>query len=1028
MSRDPKPAVLVVGSGLAGMTAAHHLAEWGVHVYLVDREPHLGGAFLLLDHTFTTDSCGLCLALPRQPAYCPTIASELHPRITPLPGTMLEALEGEAGAFVAKLRQSPRPVNSDLCDNCGACVAVCPVSRSRSRWGRFLLENPQKAIYPPPPRAVPFVYAIDSDGCTRCGACVDVCPRGAIDLDATPADCQIEIGAVVLSPGFAAFDAAHAAEYGWGKCEDVVTSLELECMLNRSGPTGGQLLRPSDGQPPRRVAFIHCVGSRSEKLGRPYCSSSCCMITAKQVGLAKEVAPETEVTIFTMDVRASGKGYERYFQRVAALPGVTYRQGLPAAVLESPGKQSLCLLTPDGEEEFDLVVLAVGTGPADGAHELAARTGVVLDEYGFVLSGEGGPGSTSRPGVFAAGSALAPADVPKTVTQAAASAALAVGALPPLPFPPFAGERGEAGGGARGLLDQPPRVGLFLCTCRGTLEETLDFSALAAWGERQRAVAHVQRVEVACGESGQVAIGRVVVEHNLNRIVVAGCSPRFYSDGFDALMARLGLPPRLLARADIREGAAWAHAGDPAAATAVAQGALAMAVAGLRETPYEPFDVSPQENAAGRVLVLGGGLTGMTAALTLSALGVACDLVEREAQLGGNLQEIARTLEGRDVQALLAETVARVQEAEGVRVWTGAELVSWSGVRGDFAAEIRLDEEIKQERYGGLIIATGARQVEPREYLYGEHPGIITQRELEKLVDWETGNRETGKLVASDQSTNLPPTNLPTSVVMIQCVGSRDDVHPYCSRVCCAQAVKNALALKALDPDIAVTILFRDVRTMGTHELYYERARRLGVVFLQYDLEHKPRVEIGDSRLRVTAWESTLEEIVLQPDLVVLSAGIEPNVDSGVLAPLLDVELDEDGFFAEAHPKLRPTDLAQPGVFLCGLAYGPGFIEESIAQAQAAALRAALVVVRPQEPRRDVASVVQKLCSYCGLCVTHCPYDARVLDEEERFARVIDHLCQGCGVCVAVCPNGASRQPALEPMQMLALVDAALIE
>jgi heterodisulfide reductase subunit A len=1011
------PSVLIIGAGLAGMTAAFHLAEWGAQTYLADRAPHLGGAFLLLDHTFTTDSCGLCLALPRQPSYCPTIASELHPRIATLPCTTLAALEGGPGDFVARLHHAPRYVDPHRCDNCGACATACPVPRPLSRWGRSMAQAQQKAIYPPPPRAVPFVYAIDPDVCTRCGACVTACPRGAIDLQAAPAESRIEIGAVLLSPGFAPFDAARAAEYGWGRCVNVVTSLEFEHMLNRSGPTGGHPLRLSDGQPPRRIAFIHCVGSRSENLGRPYCSTSCCMIVAKQVGLTRKIDPQAQISVFTMDVRTAGKGYERYFQGVQALPGVTYRRGLPAMVHETAKGQGLRLLTPDGEQVFDLVVLAVGMGPSDSVRELASRAGVDLDPYGFVLHGDNGPGSTSRPGVFAAGAALAPADVPEAVTQAAAVASLAAQALPLAPsssHSPLPQRREEE----ERVLDQPPRIGLFLCTCRGTLAEKLDFRTLVAEGKGLRAVAHIELLEAACETSGRSAMEQAVAEHDLNRIVVGGCSPRLYADDFEALMHRLGLPSRLLARADIREGAAWAHSGD--AATAVARDELAMAVAGLRETPYSPLAVRPEADIAPRVLVLGGGLAGMTAALTLAALGTECDLLEREALLGGNLRESWRTLEGLDARALLSETVARVQRAEGVRVWTEADLMGWSGARGDFVADVRCGDETRRERYGALILATGARQIQPQEYLYGKHPNIVTQRELESLI----ADRKLADL---------------RSVVMIQCVGSRNDERPYCSRICCAQAIKNALVLRAFDPSIEVSILFRDMRTMGTHELYYQQARSLGVIFVQYDENSKPVVSSssvpgsGSSQpaiqLQVTVWDNVLEqEIALYPDLVVLSAGIEPRAGNESLAQLTGVPLDEDHFFAEAHPKLRPTDLAQPGVFLCGMAYGPRFIEESIAQARAAALRAALTVARPPEPRRDIATVVQKLCSFCGLCVTHCPYGARVLDEEKRFARVIDHLCQGCGVCVAVCPNGASRQPALEPTQVLAIVDAALAE
>jgi len=1046
-----KPQVLVVGAGLAGITAAHHLAEWGAQVHLVDIAPYIGGAFLFVDHTYTTDSCGLCIALPRQPSYCLTIASELHPHITSLPCTRLVALEEQTDhpstsstrlsrsghRFVATLRHEPRYVDADLCDNCGACAAVCPVTRPNPYEGELSMQT---AIYPPPPRAVPLAYGLDPETCTRCGACVEVCPHGAIDLESTPVEEQIEADAVVLAPGFAFFDATHAAEYGWTRCPNVLTNLQFERMLSRPGPTGGRVLRPSDGKVPHRIAFIHCVGSRNKSLGRPYCSTSCCMITAKQVGLAKEIVPEAEMTVFTMDVRAAGKGYERYFQRVAALPGVKYRRGMVSAVQNVPGTQNLRLLTPDGEEEFDLVVLAVGLGPVGGLQKLATCAGVALDEHGFVLPGKDGPGTTSRPGVFAIGANLPHVDVPETVTQAVGAAALAARLLTQYGSdktsevwssitektggdrspPAVEGDKGEG----PPLIDQPPHVGLFLCTCHGDLERFLDFPALEASGQRLRAVVHVQRLDAACERSGLEAIARAVAEHGLNRVVVAGCSPRLYAERFERLMARLDLPARLLARANVREGAAWSHADDPAAATAVAEGEIGMAVAGLRETPYRAFHPRPQEETVRRVLVLGGGLAGMTAAVTLADLGVACDVLERESQPGGNLRMIQHTLEGVDVKALMNGLIERVQRAKRVRVWTGAELADWSGVQGDFTAQIRDSQGIRADRYGALIVATGAEEAATTAYLYGRNPRVVTQRELEEMI---------ASCILPPASCILPlascilPLASCRSVVMIQCVGSRDEAHPYCSRVCCAQAVKNALALKALDSDIEVSVLFRDIRTLGLQELYYQQARRMGVRFLRYEPPDAPVVETAGEGLRVTVHDTLFDETVaLEADLVALSTGIVAH-DNARLAEMLGVPLDEDGFFAEVHPKLRPTDLPRPGLFVCGLAYGPRFITETIAQARAAALRAGLVVAQPSAPRSDVVTVEADLCSFCGLCVAACPYGARVLDKDARFARVLDHLCQGCGTCVAVCPNGASRQPAFEPVGALALVDAALV-
>ena len=1011
-------SVLIVGAGISGMGSAQLLAQMGYKVYLLDSAPGIGGSMHLLDRTFPTDSCGLCIMLPDQPSYCPTLECGMNPNVEILSCAEVESLEGEAGDFRALVKHRPRYVDVEKCNNCGLCVEVCPVERPGEHEGRL---HQVKAIYRPPTRAVPDAYVIDMDYCTRCGKCVEVCPTEAIDLEMAERRSEIEVGSVILSPGYQAFDARLKGEFGYGYYDNVLTSIEFERMVSLAGSTQAHLVRPSDGAGPGRVAFIQCVGSRDES--HPYCSSVCCMYTAKQLAAAKEIAPDLDATVFFMDIRTVGKGYERYFNRVESLPGVNYRRCMVSTIKEAPQTHDLrvAFVTEDGilrEEDFGMVVLAVGLAPPEGFQALASRLGVELNESGFCLTDRFAPHETTRPGVFVGGAFREPKDIPETVAEAAGvlssvfrvsgfgvngsskretpnpALSLAEGSKP---------ERAE-----RDVSDEEPRVGVFVCTCRGQVSEVVDVGAVAEYAGQLGGVALAQVVEDACG-ADLAAIKQAVEEQGLNRVVIAGCSHRLYRPEFAALMRQAGLNPNLLERADIREGVAWVHRDLPEQATAKAQAAVEMAVAKATfDRAVSPSWLEPRR----RALIIGGGLAGLTAALELAEMGFGVDLVEKGEELGGNLRTAHYTLEGGKPQELLASLIERVEANELIKLYRNTELRELRGNKGDFLTTLTLaDGSDEVLEHGAIIVATGAQPATTTEYLYGQHEKVLTQKELEA------------------QLSNLqsPISNL-QSVVMIQCVDSRDENHPYCSRVCCSHAIKNALKLKELNPETRVFVLYREIRTYGFHELYYREARDKGVVFIRYELPDKPRVEAAGDGLRVRLTEPILgQEIALDADLLVLSTGIAPH-DNAALSEVLGVPLDEDGFFQEAHSKMRPLDFLKEGIFLCGLAHSPRLIDETICQATGAAVRAAALLSLPRLESKDtLVTVNPRLCSFCGLCVEACPYEARYLDYDERVAKVIEVLCKGCGVCAMVCPNKATAQVSFEPKQMLMAVDALMM-
>ncbi len=996
-------SILIVGAGISGMQSALLLAEAGHKVYLLDSAPGIGGSMHLLDLTFPTNSCGLCLMLPGRAAYCPTIECDLHRNIEILPYAEVAGIEGEAGNFTVTVQSKPRYVQIEKCTNCGLCAEVCPVARPDRYEGDL---SPGKAIYRPPTRAIPSAYVIDMDYCTRCGECVTACPTGAIDLAMEQRESKINVGAVILSPGFEPFDARLKGEYGFGYYDNVLTSLQFERMVSFSGSSGASITRPSDGQPPKRIAFIQCVGSRDESIGRGYCSSVCCMYTAKQVAVAKRLRPDLDVTVFFMDIRAHGKDFDEYFDGVQALDGVTYRRSMISSVHQYQQTRDLSLsyVAGDGslqEEDFDMVVLAVGFAPPVDAQRLGRSLGIELNRYGFGVTDTFTPTASTRPGILVSGAFREPKDIPETVVEASAVAA---GAARQLRM--ANGERRIAndewrmanGEGKPQTIDWP-RVGVFLCHCRGEIGGVIDLEAVAAHARDLRDVALVQTLDNACLASGMAQIEQAVQEHEINRVVIAGCAARLYQTEFEEMMQRAGLNPGFLERVNLRGEVAWVHSNGHG--TGKAQELVEMGVASVRLA--QPRQAVSQEIGQ-RALVIGAGLAGMTAALSLAEMGHQVDLVERAAELGGELRNTRYTLEEENPGAALRSLIERVTGNEYIHVYTETQVEAISG-RAKYQTTLALPDGKKETlEHGAIIIATGGHEVTPTEYLYGQDERVITQRDLEQ------------KLAQGDE--------LPATVVMIQCVGSREPERPYCSRICCSRAVANALKIKEQSPETNVFVLYREMRTYGFREDYYREARNRGVSFLRYELPDKPQVAADGDGLVIELEEPiTGEKVTLHAGMLALSVGIEPN-DNKPLADMLDLPLDGNGFFREEYIKMRPLDFTKRGIFMCGLAHSPRFADESITQAQGAAMRAAtLMAQRKLQAPTSVAQVNTRLCSACGQCVEVCPYGARVLEPGAHYAEVIEVLCQGCGACVTACPNKASNLREIAVGQVYRMLD-----
>lgn len=993
-------AVLVVGGGPAGIQAALDLADMGLKVYLLDEKTTIGGNMARLDKTFPTNDCSMCILSPK------LVSAGRHPNIQLIMNAEITGLKGKPGNFKVQIKRYSTYIDSSKCTGCGVCADHCPIEGTNE----FDLNlAPRKAIYIPFPQAVPLVYAIDPGLCIGCGECKQFCRAEAIVYSQDRENVEeLDVGAVLLAPGYDMFDSKTKAEYGYGKFPNVVSNLEFERLLSASGPTRGHIIRPSDGDVPTRIAFIQCVGSRDEQTGNTYCSGYCCMAALKEAVIAKEHTGKLDTHIYFMDTRAFGKEFEQYLQRAEKEYGVIVHRNNRISNLNQDENGNLILRYHEEaeihEEKYDMVVLSAGARPPANARALSKALGIKLNKFGFCDTDDFTTLDTNVPGVYVCGMFSGPKDIPDSIAQASGAAGKIATLLSearntlvtPREFPPEIDISG-----------QEPRIGVFVCHCGINIGGVVDVPAVMEYAKMLPGVVYAERNLYTCSQDTQEKIKTVIKEHKLNRVVVASCTPRTHEPLFRNTVREAGLNQYLFEMTNIRDQCSWVHMHEPEKATEKAKTLVRMAVAKARL--LEPLAV-PKVKVEQSALVLGGGLSGMTAALSIADAGFTVHLVEKSDRLGGHLNNIYHTLTGLDPQAVLTELRKRVEQSDKIVVHLNTSLTEMSGYLGNFVSKLSDGSEVK---HGVVIVATGAIEYRPREYLYGQNKRVILQTELgEKLAK--------GQFDAK-------------TIAIIQCVGSRNDESPNCSRICCFTAMANALRIKKEYPDTNVYVLYRDIRTYGFAEEHYNEAARLGALFVRWEADKPPIVKEENGKLVVRVHEQFIgDEIELRPDYLVLNAGVRANPDNEALAKMLKVPRMKDGFFLEAHMKLRPVDFATDGIFLCGLAHSPRRIGESIAMANGAAARAMTILSKTEIESEGAVSVVnEEKCRGCGDCESVCEFGAARVTEIKPGvfkSQINEILCKGCGTCVAACCNGAITSRHFKSVHIMKMLEAMLKE
>jgi heterodisulfide reductase subunit A len=1028
-TRSKPAAALVVGGGIGGMRSALDLADAGLKVYLVEQTPCLGGRVAQLGYMFPQHDCVLCRGTPDHGYGCtrPSISPAYlqynqHPNIEILTNTQVLEIEGQAGDFSVSLRQEPRYVDVERCINCGYCSEVCPVELPDEYQQGMTMR---KAIHKTAARAAPDAFHLDRGPyCDDCGKCVEVCPSKAIDLTEQPRLFSAEVGAIILALGFQIYDPSELDEYGYKRFSNVLHAMDYERLASRSGPTEGLVRRPSDQQRPKSIAWLQCIGSRDQN--NTYCSSICCMYATKEAMLAKQrLSGDVDCTIFIMDERAFNKEYAAYFDKARQQHHIQYERCRVSQIYEDPLSKDLILqyAEPDGkrqEERFEMVVLAAGLLPPQSGQRFREILDLELNQYGFCETEKFTPLQTGHSGVFVAGAFSSPKEIVETIIDASGAAAEVMRLLNDrlnthtysreMPFLSTNCVQPE-----KDISKEVPRIGVFACNCGGTISDLIKTSHLVETAAHWPGVVCAETLEFACFPEGLAHVQERIQSKGLNRLVISGCSNRTHDSLFQKTVWETGLNPYLVEVVNIKEQCVRVHRWQTELAN---QKAIELTRIAVGRVSFAKPIHKKKHKVRPSALVIGGGLSGMTAALAIADSGYDAVIVERTELLGGNLQDMWYVAEGYNPRRLGRDLINRVRAHQHVTAFTLTEVVGQTGHIGFYQTELetrrpgQLPERFTIE-HGVVIVATGAHESNKHPWL--RIPQVITQRELENQIIHKPEN------IAALRD-----------VVMIQCVQS-EDASEYCSRVCCTNTMKNALRLKLFNPNCNVTVLYKNIVTYGFREEYYTEARQKGVIFVRYTDEEPPQIlpTIDEKRVIVKVRDLALNRwLELPADTVPLSMSITPAEGTARLADILRVPLSNEGFFDEAQMKLRPMDFMREGIFLAGMAHYPKFIEESISHALAAAARALTILSQRESLYLGgvVAVVDPNKCVGCLTCTRTCPFGIpQVIEDNGRVgvgglggaAYIDDALCQGCGTCTGECPANAIQLVSYTDEQMM---------